>query len=218
MKLLPYALICFLLIVVAMPARSQTLSRQPGETAEAFVKRAFTIEELPHPVIETGEWDSTKKVIIFFKNEDVDNVTGYLLTPVAENKYSTTLIDTFYQQAAQLLPTIETVFFANADKDSAREIVIITKAQSHSPRYWDEQFYGYYYNTFVYDNPATVKPVKRLLYFKSISEHLSGDEEGKTFDKKTGKVIKKETAKYKTVASIRQALKDMGYSPVAAKH
>lgn len=223
MKHLFYAINCLLLIVflsASVSAHSQTITRRPNETAEAFVKRSFSIDELPHPVIETSEWDSTKKVIIFFKNdEDGVDVTGYILTPVNGNSYYITLIDTFYQQGAQLQPKIETVFFANADKDSAREIIIITKAEAHPPRYADQDFSGYFYNVAVYDNPVIPNPVKRLHYFDKLSEKLSEDSfEGSTFDKQTGKLIKKETAKYKTVSSIRQALKNMGYPPIAPKH
>jgi len=222
MKLSLLQLLLPVLLVIALNASSQTIARQPNETAEAFVKRAFNIDELSHPVIETGEWDSTKKVIIFFKNiDDVEsgvNVVGYLLSPVSNNAYADTIIDTFHQWGGQRDPTIETVFFANADKDSAREIVVIVKAMAWLPRTADESWQGDFYDTYVYDNPVIAHPVKRLLYFGKLSEKLSNGFEGEKYDKKTGKLIKKETAKYKTVSSIRQALKDMGYPPVAPKH
>lgn len=220
MKPLLYTLACFLLaVLLTMQANSQTLTRQPGETAEAFVKRTFSIDELPHPVIETGEWDSTKKVILFFKEiYPQADVIGYLLTPAGNNNYIATLVDTFKREGAVLIPSIETVFFANADKDSAREIVVIVKAMAWLPRTADESWQGDFYDTYVYDNPVIAHPVKRLLYFEKLSEKLSNGFEGEKYDKKTGKLIKKETAKYKTVSSIRQALKDMGYPPVAPKH
>lgn len=208
--------------VVSVHAQSQTITRQPTETAEAFVKRTFNIDELPHPVIETGEWDNTKKAIIFFK--PVDNTeneaafVGYLLSPSGNSAYGVTIIDTFYHWGGQRKPTIETVFFANADNDSAREIIIMVKAEVWLPRTAEQSWEGYFYETYIYDNPVMSSPVERLHYFEKISSDLSTGFEGKKYNKQTGKLISTETAKYKTVSSIRQALKNMGYPPVAPKH
>jgi len=208
-------LLIILLSFITITAHSQTVNRLPNETADAFVKRTFNIDQLPHPVIETGEWDSTKKVIIFFKRSDDDDFIGYLLTPLASNTYVTTLIDTIYRSGGQANATIETVFFANADKDSLREIVVMTKAEASTPRLAEQNLEGFWYDTYVYDNPNIANPFKRLRFFKDVFEKLSGNFEGKIYEKNTGRFVRNEIAKYKTVASVRHALKDMGDPSVA---
>lgn len=197
----------------------QTVDRLPGENAETFVKRAFKIEDdLPHPVIESEEWDSVKKVIIFFKLFDEGNI-GYLLTPMQNNTYTITLIDTLFDQGGQGVPIIESVSFANADKDSAREIIVMIKAPVKAPRYAEQYGEGFYYDTYIYDNPLLPNPAKRLHYFEDISNKLSAGFDGSYYRAKDGKFVNKETAKYKDVASVRAALKQMGYAvmPPSAK-
>ena len=192
--------------------KSQAVTRLPGENAETFVRRVFTIEdELPHPVIETAEWDTAKKVIIFFKRFDDGNI-GYLLTPVENNTYATTIIDSFFELGGEGFPVIETVFFANADKDSAREIIVMIKARGRWPKFSEKYGEGFYYDNYVYDNPVIQTPAARLHHFEELSDKLSAGFEGSLYRSKDGKFIKKETAKYKDVASIRAALKQMGYA------
>jgi hypothetical protein len=180
----------------------QTFDRQDKETALNFVKRITNLEEFPHPVIETKEWDTTRKVIIYFvpkTTDDVTNIIGYLLVPITSTGYKQVLIDTFYQEGAD--PKIETVFFANADKDKKREVVILVSwPQVHR----GAGIYGTLYGTYIYDNPNLSISQDKLKFYKGLSDKLDGGFEGD----REGKSVK---AKYKSVASIRAALKKLGY-------
>ncbi len=195
-------LIVSLFLGLAISAIAQKFERKANESAGSFVKRITNLDELPHPVIETKEWDSVRKSIIYFvpdvKGEEI-NIIGYLLIPINSMNYSRVLIDTFQQEGAN--PKIETVFFANADKDKQREMIIQTSwEQNHR----GAGVYGMLYGTYIYDNPNLASPPRQLKFFKSLSAKLDGGFEGK----QEGKKVK---AKYKTVNSIKAGLKKMGY-------
>lgn len=198
----------------------QVYERKTNESAESFVKRIYNAEELAHPVIETKEWDSSRKVIICFRlvsvPEDDDRIVGNILVPVNENSYKQILIDSFYYiEGGMRSRTIETVFFANADKDRPREIFIQTRAEAYSPRYADRDVDGYYYDIFVYDNPDILSPQKKLLQLTAMTAKFSDEFEGEIYEKTSNgndeKLVKKKKAKYKTADAVRVALKQMGY-------
>lgn len=138
MRILP--LLALFILFSSLSTYAQVIQRNPNESAEAFAKRIFKTDELAHPVIETKEWDSTKKVIICFVDfttDAGDGILGYLLIPAGINSYKKTLIDTFWQGGGSLDPKIESVLFANADKDKPRELIVMTSAKSHPPRFAD---------------------------------------------------------------------------------
>ncbi|RXK87059.1 hypothetical protein [Filimonas effusa] len=190
----------FLLLLFLYTTKAQSFHRNNNETAEAFVKRITNREYLPHPVIETAEWDSTRKVIIYFvEDSEEESVTGYLLIPGTNRQYRRVLIDTIQPDDGRSV--IESVLFANADKDKQREIVIMIKwPQRRRGAHID----GDFYDTQVYDVPDLNNPPAKLSFYKEISDKLDGGFEGET---KTGS----HKAKYKTVSSVRAALKKMGY-------
>jgi hypothetical protein len=134
-------------IFLTLSGNSQTYTKQSAETADQFIRRITQLHELPHPVIETKEWNSAEKVIIYFIPDKEDNLLGYLLVPSANLTYQQVLIDTFHAEGN---PTrIEAVFFANADKDKEREIIVLTS--------WQQQHVdvsGTLYGTFIYDAPT----------------------------------------------------------------
>lgn len=202
--------------------KAQTYLRNSNETADAFVKRIYKVQELVHPVIETKEWDSVRKVIICFCVVDRPNensvILGNLLIPMSKNKYQPILIDSFPYEDPTIWPTkIESVFFANADKDSAREIVIQSTNVSHSRQVYSRLLEGTFYQTYVYDNPDLNNLQKRLPTFALLNKKFEEEFEGATYDQdrpnKDGspRLIKKTKAKYKTVDAVRKALKEMGF-------
>jgi len=180
----------------------QTFNRQDNETAINFVKRVTKLDTFPHPIIETNEWDTLRKTIIYFSptsTGDEINIIGYLLVPVTSTKYKQVLIDTFFQEGAD--PRIETVFFANADKDKEREIIILVSwAQLHR----GAGIFGTLYGTYIYDNPKVAVSEDKLKFYKGLSDKLDGGFEGD----RDGKIVK---ARYKSVGSIRKALRALGY-------
>jgi hypothetical protein len=90
-------------------------------------------------------------------------------------------------------------FERESDKDKEREIIVLTS--------WQQQHVevsGTLYSTFIYDAPTLSPSQKRLTFYKALSEKLDGGFDGHT----EGTQVK---AKYKTVASIRSGLEQMGY-------
>jgi hypothetical protein len=197
------------LMLLTLSSFSQSYTRLTNESAEAFTKRVLKVDELAHPVIETKEWDSTRKVIFAFVNTSVplnnsmeeepeSVVVGYCFLKTTGNNYQRALIDTFPENGGE--PVIETVFFVNADKDKEREIAIVVRTmQIHR----GASIYGNYYEVFFYNNPDVLAPPAKLILFEQLSAKFSGfdgDRENKHF-----------TFAYKDVKAIRKALKEMGY-------
>jgi hypothetical protein len=143
----------FLLLVCSTTlCLGQPYQRLNGETIEAFVMRITESSRLAHPVIETNEWDSTHKSAIYFlpvPTPEGPALIGYVLVPLSMTKYRRVLIDTFFQEGGD--PKIETIFFANSDKDKEKELVILTSwPQNHS----GAGLVGTLYGTFIFDNPS----------------------------------------------------------------
>jgi len=208
-----YTILTILTLTLVLASESQTFQRLTNESAETFIKRIYKVEELSHPIIETKEWDTSKKVIICFiefESNEGGGVLGYLLTPTTNQIYKQTLIDTFFQGGGASSRKIETVFFANADKDKSREIIVMTKAMAHSPRYADNDLQGYFYESYIYDNYNLQAPPNSLTQFKKLSEEFQ-EFEGIANDSKTGRFLRKEKAKYKDSKAIRLKLKQLGY-------
>lgn len=204
-------LISFLALTIV--SAGQTFIRQTGEAPDEFAKRIFKVEKLAHPIIETNEWDVNKKVIICFVgfwSIDESGILGYLLTPLDECTYRQTFIDSFNVSGGIGSVNVESVFFANADNDKAREIIITTKSELHQPRYSDNNIQGNFYDNYFYDNYNLTFPPFALTKFVKLSVEFS-DFEGITYDNETGKVKKKEKSKYKDPKAIRVKLKQLGY-------
>jgi hypothetical protein len=195
-------LLSLLLWLYASLSYGQVFERQHAETAEAFVKRITKLDDLPHPVIETREWDSARKTIIYFDKagpEDNPYTTAFLLVPTTGLSYQRVLIDSFYEEGGPV--KIETVFFANCDGDKEREIIVLVSwLQVHR----GAGTYGHLYGTYIYDAPNVLALPQRLTFYKALSEKLDGGFEGD----RDGKPVK---ATYKTVNAIKMALKKMGY-------
>jgi hypothetical protein len=208
-----YTILTILTLTLVFASEAQTFQRLTNESAETFIKRIYKVEELSHPIIETKEWDTSKKVIICFiefESNEGGGVLGYLLTPTINQIYKQTLIDTFFQGGGASSRKIETVFFANADKDKPREIIVMTKAMAHSPRYADNDLQGYFYESYIYDNYNLQEPPNSLTQFKKLSEEFQ-EFEGIANDSKTSRFLRKEKAKYKDSKAIRLKLKQLGY-------
>jgi len=186
----------------------QTVTRHTNETAEMLANRFKPDStELAHAVIETNSLDTTKKIIIAFYTKTIyevrqmdtyvdhsqyDILLGYAFIPVSVNSYEQKLIDTIPPDGGD--PEILAVFFANADKDKDRELVVLCK---YEQRHYD--YGGAFYETFIYDYSKD-----KFKYIKSLSEKFWGCECGW----RNGKT---EKAKYKTAKEVRAGLAKMGY-------
>ena len=185
---------------------AQEVTRFENETLENFAKRNGPQQaELTHTVIETTAWDKQKIVIAFYitkiklnDGNPATQVDGYLFIPKSTNTYEKILINNFEEEGAT--PHIVAVFFANADKDKAQELIVIC---SYLQRHYDVN--GTLYSTFIFDNPLPGANTTQLKFLEDVSERVSGSCDCEWRDGK------KKTSKYKTASSVRLGLKRLGF-------
>lgn len=176
-----------------------------NETLENFARRNGPPQsELAHTVIETEAWGQKKTVVAFYERkfqhsgETSRRVVGYVFLPKAQNTYQKTLIENFEPEGGD--PKIEAVFFANADKDKAQELIVICS--------WPQSHYdvsGTLYGTFVFDDPRPGANPTKLSFLKGVSEKVSGSCDCEWRDGKRKK------SKYKTAASVKTGLRKLGF-------
>src|ERR1051325_928757 len=194
-------LIAFLLGTHALSA--QEVKRLESEPLESFARRNGPPQsELTHSVIETEAWGHKQSVLAFYETESKTygqtehNIIGYIFLPQDANTYQKILIGTFEPEGGD--PQIESVFFANADRDKAKELIVFC---SWPHRHYD--FSGTLYGTFVFDDLKSGSTELKLL--ESVSRKVSGDCE---CEWRNGR---KKTSRFKTAASVRAGLKKLGY-------
>ena len=186
-------LIAFLL--GALTSSAEEVKRLENETLENFARRVGPPQsELTHSVIETEVWGRMKTVLAFYETES--KTFGYIFLPQNANTYQKILIGTFEPEGGD--PQIESVFFANADRDKAKELIVIC---SWPQRHYD--FSGTLYGTFVFDDLKSGSAELKLL--ESVSRKVSGDCE---CEWRNGK---KRISRYKTAASVRAGLRKLGF-------
>jgi len=144
----------------------------------AFYTQRYFIEETGKPV------------------KDCSRMLGYMFIPNGNGMYKRSFIDTFCVDDKS--PKISGVFFANADADGVRELVIQTTADRK-----DKEATGKQYATYVYDN-VSARPFPGRLKRVDIPADLSSSFEG-TMNGKPQK------AKYKTEKEITDALAGAGF-------
>ncbi len=169
------------LFILFSVSYGQSLTRHDNETAEMFVNRLKPdSSEFAHAVLETKSLNINKNIIVAFyektiyevrqmptyiDHDDYEIIIGYLYVPIGNNNYRKVLIDTISSDGGD--PEIISVFFANADKDSIKELVVLCR---YPQVHYD--YGGDFYETFVYDNPTDT--TERLTYLKELSEKFFG--------------------------------------------
>ena len=147
----------------------------------AFYTQRYFIEETGKPV------------------KDCSRMLGYMFIPTGNGMYKRSFIDTFCVDDKS--PKITGVFFANADSDGVRELVIQTTADRK-----DREATGKQYSAYVYDNVSS-RPfpgrLKRLEIPAELAEGFEGTMNGKP-----------QKAKYKTEKEIITALVNAGFQEV----
>ena len=196
--------VCFLMFSSGNFAQSNSKNEQikrfQGETAENFVKRnGHTEAELVHKVIETDAWNGKNTIFAFYSGETAGQVDGYIFVPISADAYEKILINNFEEEGGT--PKIESVFFANADKDKAKELIVICS--------WNVSHYdvsGTLYGTFIFDDEVKGKNTSKLSLLEAVSEKVSGGCDCTYRDGKT-----KGTKKYKTASQVKTGLRKIGF-------
>ena len=182
---------------------SEEIKRRPNESAAAFAARNAPLNSKLTKVIEAVASGSKNMVVAIYRvqSETAPQITGYMFLPTTSpSTYKKVLID--FREFEGLNPDMDVaaVFFANADKDRAEELVILGSFGVHSA-----ETMGTYHQTFIFDDirPGTDPP--KLTYLKAISEKVSGGCD--CMDEKGGWPAKR----YQTAAKVRAGLKRLGF-------
>ncbi len=189
------------------------VKRIPGEPALQFVVRARPLytefpQEMTPKIRETSEWTQEPAIIAFYTQryiaeedestqKDSYRTLAYMFVPKGNNIYKRILIDTFCNAGQPV--KIAATFFANADSDQVKELVIVATSNQK-----DKQASGTLYMNRVYDNVTRLLP-GRLTKLADVSAKIDGGFDGV----KDGKAVK---AKYKNEKEITDALKKLGYN------
>lgn len=179
----------------------------PTEIAEKYKPKN---SKIVHKVIETDFWKVKNVIIAFYETSYVEEdeyksdrqfVECYLLIPQGNNKYQKILVTKF--QDDNVDTEIQSVFFANADKDKDKELIIISTC-THRLQYLYE---GTEYMTSVFDkiDLSKIGQKKQLTELYDISNLLRGGFTGFTEDNPNS------TASFTDAVEVKKELKRLGY-------
>ena len=196
------------LVFLSTLSFAQFVNRLSKETAEQFARFKPDNSVIAHPVIATI-WNSKPVIISFYSQAYKLPTQNYLESEVyhrtiatifvkgINQEYERSIIDTIPNEGGD--PHIESVFFANADKDQKTEMIIIS---SWLVRHLDVS--GTLYATSIYGH-LNNRGKGRLSLLKALSDRLSGGFECIWSDG-TSKV-----SKYRTAVDVKKELKRLGY-------
>ena len=193
-------------ITLVCTIKSQNFKRLNNETAQSFAERMKPISnsEISGEVLEVKNWNEHKNLIFVFyllrynrKDWEETYLDGYIFVPVGNNLYRKIFIDRYAQEGADA--EVESVFFANTDKDGQKELGILCS--------WNQSMHygisGRLYQPYFYDGiSAKQKSLKPITTFEKIFPMEfdgSNDED------------KESVAKYKTADQIKKQLRKLGY-------
>lgn len=187
----------------------QAIQRLDKETAEQFAERHKPDSStLTYKVLET-KWNAIPVVISFYKQayklpiqndpgqQTYHKIDGAVYIQLDKNNYSKTTFGTIDTEGSD--PVIDTVFFANADTDKTKELIVLVT--------WEQRHYdvnGILYGTFVFDYELT-KATLTWILLEEISNKLDGGCECAWRDGTSGKVI------LKSASAIKNELTRLGY-------
>lgn len=203
-----YTILTLLLFWTAILS-AQTVERKGKETIQQFSERLKPKNSsVTHEVLET-KWNAHNVIIALYDQTyvlPVENdpeqqtnhkIIGSIYIQLEKNTYRKTNFGTIDTEGGN--PHIESVFFANADKDMTKELVIIA---SWEQRHYD--FNGTLYGTFVFD--YHLKSTKTdWKFLDKISSKLDG---GCDCYERDGTNRK---ARFKTAGAVRKELARLGY-------
>lgn len=182
------------LLSAAGGARAQDIARRAGESDEAFAQRALNLPRGTEFNVLSASWNGAPTLFVDYvdKNDERPLVAFRHEPSGAYRKLTVTLGE---QEGAT--PDIEAIGFANADKDPAKELIVILGwEQTHA------DVNGTLYEVRIFDD---AKPGQAALTKLKISDHFGSECECDWSDG-THKRFR-----YKTIAAVKAELKRMGY-------
>ncbi|MBV9240804.1 MAG: hypothetical protein JO314_02250 [Acidobacteria bacterium] len=198
-------LISFALLIMVCAsafAYADVVKRNAGESAEDFAKRNAPAQTAVSGKVVESPWNGKKTIFAFYETQPKDPndtvLEGFVFVPADADSYERIHMHTFGVDGGT--PQIESVFFANADKDPASELVVIVC--------WPQVHYDYsgnWYGTVILDDiPAGTHPTE-LKYLEKVSEKVSG---GCDCEFRDGR---KPDKRFENAAQVKAGLKRLGY-------
>lgn len=185
--------------------------KNKNESAEMFANRIKPDStKIAHTVFETNQLGTSESTIIVFYEKTIyevkqmdtyvdrseyKEIDGFMFIPISVNKYKKIAIGSILADGGN--PEIISVFFANADKDNNKELIVLSRVDQ---RHYD--YGGAFYETYIFDYSINKKEFK---YLDKLSELFWGCE----CEWRDGR---NEKAKYKTSGEIKTKFKKMGFN------
>ena len=124
----PTAWSLILLASATAVAAQETITRQPKEAPADFAARLLPqATELAHTVVEGTFGPGAGNIVILFRARDNvnTNYTGWVLVPAGSSRYRKYELPAMPEIPSRFEITVSAVMFANADKDPARELLVL---------------------------------------------------------------------------------------------
>jgi len=194
MKLL--AILALAAGLISGAARAQPLVRDPGEPAARFAGRVLGLERHGDELhaIESA-WNGRPTIFADFPNGEAREVVALMQAP--DGRYRRLHVTTGEEEGGRA--SVAAIGFANADRDARRELIVILTWQV---RHYDVA--GTLYQVRILDDPA---PGLDALVRLPAAERLFAAG-GCDCDRRDGT---RERYRFKTIASVRRALRRAGY-------
>ncbi len=106
----------------------EVINRKAGEALESFAKRIIPPKtDLVHTVVEGKFGGFAKAIVLFFDNTDKLSAgfTGWVLALNADGSYKKYVLPKIEAIPGQFEFSVNSVFFANADKDAQLELIVL---------------------------------------------------------------------------------------------
>ncbi len=191
----------------------QNVKRLPGEPVKQFTTRCRPLycefsDDLAVKTIETTAWTEDKAIVAFYRqnfNVEIEDeqpkectrLLGEVFVTTDRSIYKRALLDTFANGAH---PTkITSVFFANADSDAVKELIVISASDIKNT-----DSVGTLFSVRVFDKTFAKLLPARIKRLESAGVLLSGGFEGVV----NGKPVK---AKHKNQKEVEDELKKAGF-------
>lgn len=204
-------IVIFLIVLFAFHvfAEAYTIERNPNETKEQFIERTKIHNSTVAGKIIDAEWNNSQVLTVFFlqmndnnkldkKNNDCDErLIVCIYVQKSPNYYNSYFIDTISCEGDS--PMLKDAFFANADGDLDKELVLIIA--------WNQKHYdfsGVLYGSFVYDYYQE-NGNYRFSDLKDIADKISGGCECVWKDGSENKSL------FKTANEIKEQLNKLGF-------
>lgn len=177
-------------------ARAQEATRAAGESDIVFAKRALHLSEESKPNVTAVAWNGVPTLFVDYTTSGEDPERPLVaLQQQPSGGYRTLRVTVGEQEGGT--PDIAAIGFANADRDKAKELVVIL---TWPTRHYDVE--GTFYEVSIFDD---AKPGQDALSLLKISDHFGGECDCSWRDGKS------KHYRFKTIAAVKAELTKLGY-------